>query len=69
MADYRTPLALGARFVFLGRPFIYAAAVGGEDGVRHAIALLHAEVRRDMGLLGVTALDQLDGGYLHARGR
>ncbi|NHN85244.1 alpha-hydroxy-acid oxidizing protein [Acetobacter musti] len=46
--------ALGADFVFVGRPFNYAAVVAGKAGVAHAIALLKAEVDRDMAMLGVT---------------
>jgi L-lactate dehydrogenase (cytochrome) len=49
-------LALGAKFVFVGRPFNYAAAVGGEAGVAHALKLLALEVDRDMALLGVTSI-------------
>jgi L-lactate dehydrogenase (cytochrome) len=52
-------LALGAHFVFVGRPFNYAAAVGGEEGVRHAIKLLSIEIDRDMALLGINSLAQL----------
>ena len=52
-------LALGAKFVFIGRPFNYAAAVAGEEGVRHAIALIGAEVDRDMALLGINALAEM----------
>ena len=52
-ADVIKALALGAAFVFVGRPFAYAAAVAGEPGVRHAISLLHAELMRNMALLGV----------------
>ncbi|MGH6609784.1 MAG: alpha-hydroxy-acid oxidizing protein, partial [Burkholderiaceae bacterium] len=52
-------LALGADFVFIGRPFIYAAAIAGEAGVTHAIRLLSAELSQDMALLGVTSLNQL----------
>jgi len=59
-SDVLKALALGARFVFVGRPFAYAAALGGEAGVAHAIALLASEVSRDMAMLGVTALDELD---------
>ena len=54
--DVLKALALGARFVFVGRPFLYAAAVGGEAGVRHAIALLRDEIHRDMALLGLSTL-------------
>jgi L-lactate dehydrogenase (cytochrome) len=49
-------LALGAKFVFIGRPFNYAAAVGGEAGVAHAIRLLGVEIDRDLALLGVNSL-------------
>jgi L-lactate dehydrogenase (cytochrome) len=45
--------------VFVGRPFAYAAAIGGEAGVRHAIGLLADEIFRDMAMLGTTRLDEL----------
>jgi len=51
--DVLTALALGAHFVFIGRPFLYAAAVAGEAGVLHAIALLSREIDIDMALLGL----------------
>ncbi len=57
--DALKALALGAHFVFVGRPFLYAAAIAGEDGVRHAIKLLREEVDRDMALLGITALAEM----------
>lgn len=58
--DVLKALALGARCVFLGRPFNYAAAVGGAAGVDHAISLLQQEVSRNMAMMGVTALDELN---------
>jgi L-lactate dehydrogenase (cytochrome) len=58
-ADILKALALGARFVFVGRPFAYAAAIGGQQGVLHAIRLLWDEVDRDMALIGVTTLAEL----------
>jgi L-lactate dehydrogenase (cytochrome) len=57
--DILKALALGAQFVFVGRPFLYAAAIAGEPGVRHAIKLLKDEVDRDMALLGITALTEM----------
>jgi L-lactate dehydrogenase (cytochrome) len=51
--DVLKAIALGARMVFVGRPFNFAAAVGGEAGVLHAIGLLRAEIDRDMAMLGV----------------
>jgi len=57
--DVLKALALGAKFVFIGRPFAYAAAIRGEAGVAHAISLLSAEVHRNMAMLGVTGLQDL----------
>jgi len=52
-------LALGASFVFVGRPFFFAAAVGGQRGVAHGIRLLRDEIDRDMALLGISTLDEM----------
>jgi len=57
--DVLKALALGARFVFVGRPFLYAAAIAGEPGVTHAIKLLRDEIDRDMALLGINALTEM----------
>src|SRR3954465_169068 len=38
-ADVVKALALGARFVFVGRPFLYAAVAGGQAAVERAITL------------------------------
>ena len=56
--------ALGAKFVFVGRPFAFAASVAGEAGVLKAIELLKLEVSRNMGLLGVTSPGELDESFL-----
>lgn len=57
--DVLKALALGARCVFLGRPFNYAAAVGGPAGVDHAISLLSQEVSRNMAMMGINRLNEL----------
>jgi L-lactate dehydrogenase (cytochrome) len=57
--DVLKALALGARCVFLGRPFNYAAAVGGPEGVDHAISLLSQEISRNMAMMGVNTLGEL----------
>ena len=51
--DVLLALALGAKFVFVGRPFNYAGAVGGEAGILHATGILASEIRRNMALIGV----------------
>jgi isopentenyl diphosphate isomerase/L-lactate dehydrogenase-like FMN-dependent dehydrogenase len=50
--DILKALALGAQCVFVGRPFLYAAAYAGEAGVSHAITLLAKEIDKDVALLG-----------------
>lgn len=64
--DVLKAIALGAAMVFVGRPFAYAAAIGGEAGVAHAIRLLSDEVFRNMGMLGIASLGQMDRRYLMA---
>ena len=43
--DVIKALALGAHFVWIGRPFLYAAIAGGEAGVQRAITLLQGRDR------------------------
>ncbi|HWK44446.1 MAG TPA: alpha-hydroxy acid oxidase [Stellaceae bacterium] len=62
--DLIKALALGADFVFIGRPFLYAAAVGGTDGVLHAMTLLRDEIHRNMALLGLRHLDEVPPGIV-----
>jgi L-lactate dehydrogenase (cytochrome) len=67
--DVVTAVALGADGVLVGRPYLYGLGAAGERGVAHAIALLTAEVRRAMQLLGVSSVEQLraEGGSLVRR--
>ena len=58
-SDVLKALALGADFVFVGRPFNYAAAVAGEAGVVHAMHLLRDEIDRNMAMLGCRTLADL----------
>lgn len=64
--DVLKALALGADFVFVGRPFLFAAALGGDTLVQHAIRLLAQEIDRDMGLLGVRDVAALGPHHLAA---
>lgn len=57
--DVLKALALGAQFVFVGRPLLYAAMVGGEAGVSRALTLLRDEVDRDMALLGIRSISEI----------
>jgi L-lactate dehydrogenase (cytochrome) len=62
--DVLKALALGAKFVFVGRPFLFAAAVGGDAGVAQAAKILTEEIHRDMALLGINTLAELHPGNL-----
>lgn len=42
-ADVFKALALGAKFVFVGRLWVYALGSGGEEGVRHVMKSLLAD--------------------------
>src|SRR5262245_40539696 len=57
--DVLKALALGANFVFVGRPMLYANAIAGPHGVHHAIKLLKEEVDRDMALMGMNSLAEM----------
>lgn len=58
--DVVKALALGADFVFIGRPFLFASAVGGDKALSHAVRIMQSEIHRNLGLLGCRSLDELD---------
>ncbi len=57
--DVLKAIALGASFVFVGRPMLSAAAVQGRLGVAHAISLLEKEILCDMALLGASSISEI----------
>jgi L-lactate dehydrogenase (cytochrome) len=59
-SDAVKALALGASAVFIGRPFNYAAAVAGRAGVDHAIDIMQQEIARNMGMMGLTRIAELN---------
>lgn len=67
-SDVLKALALGACFVFVGRPFNFAAAVAGQAGVAHAIRLLAEEIHRDLAMLGVRSCAEVDLSYVRFDG-
>lgn len=58
--DVVTALALGAKAVFLGRPYLFALAVGGSAGVELCLSLLKAEVLNAMALVGADRVERLE---------
>jgi len=57
-------LALGARAVMIGRPFLFGLAAAGERGVERVLDVLAAEMRRTMVLMGCPSVDELGPGWL-----
>jgi isopentenyl diphosphate isomerase/L-lactate dehydrogenase-like FMN-dependent dehydrogenase len=51
-ADIVKALALGAKAVLLGRPYVYGLALGGEAGVRHAVRSVLADLDLTLALSG-----------------
>jgi isopentenyl diphosphate isomerase/L-lactate dehydrogenase-like FMN-dependent dehydrogenase len=50
--DVLKALALGARAVLIGRAFVWALAVAGEDGVREVLETFRQEIASGLALLG-----------------
>jgi L-lactate dehydrogenase (cytochrome) len=64
--DIIKALALGARYVFVGRPAMYGLAVGGEQGAVHALRLLQKEIDLNLALLGCPSTADLSRACLRA---
>ena len=65
-ADVVKALALGANAVLLGRPYVYALAVGGEAGVAALIQQLAAETDLTLALMGAGSVADLDASWIAA---
>lgn len=63
-SDIIKALCLGATGVGLGRPFLFAMSAYGEEGVRRVIQILKEEMIRDMKLLGVKNISELNENYI-----
>ncbi len=64
-SDVIKALALGAKAVLLGRPYAYGLAQGGEDGVRHVVRSLLADLEITLGLTGHRTPSELSPAALH----
>ena len=58
--DVVKALALGARAVLIGRPYLWGLAVGGQAGVERVLALFRAELERGLALLGRPSVAAID---------
>jgi isopentenyl diphosphate isomerase/L-lactate dehydrogenase-like FMN-dependent dehydrogenase len=62
--DVLKALALGARAVLIGRPYLYGLAAGGQRGVEKVLELLREELDRAMALTGCTTVADVGPGVL-----
>jgi L-lactate dehydrogenase (cytochrome) len=63
--DVLKAIALGATACMIGRPYVYGLAAGGQLGVERALQILKAELERNMALMGVTKIADINGGFVH----
>ena len=57
-------LALGADFVFVGRPLLYAMGANGYAGLQQMIELFRSQIDIGLAQLGCTDIDQVDASYI-----
>ena len=60
-------LSVGAKAVSGGRLYLYALAAAGQAGVERALGNFRTEIERDMRLMGVKRVDELNRGNLRWR--
>lgn len=63
-SDILKAIALGAKGVGVGRPFLYAMSTYGDDGVSKAIQILKDELVMNMRLLGASSISSLNETYV-----
>jgi L-lactate dehydrogenase (cytochrome) len=57
--DVIRAIALGAKGVLIGRPWVYAMSAQGEEGVNNLLALFRQEMSAAMGLMGINSIDEI----------
>jgi len=57
-------LALGADFVFIGRPFLYAMGADGYHGLQQMVELIRSQVDISLAQLGCTDINDIDARYI-----
>ena len=62
--DVITALALGAKAVFIGRPYLYGLAAAGEAGVGSILEIFREEIKRALILMGCPSTAALDRSWL-----
>lgn len=66
-SDIVKALALGAKFVFVGRLWVWGLAIMGEHGVRHVMRSLLADLDILMNVAGIRNVGDLDRSWLESQ--
>ena len=66
-SDVVKAIALGAKAVMVGRPYLWGLAAGGERGAARALEILRSEIDICLTLLGRRSLADLDPSLVHKR--
>ena len=65
--DVARMIALGARAVLIGRPWVYALAAAGQAGVEHVLSLIDAELRVALALTGCRSIAEVNASIIVER--
>jgi isopentenyl diphosphate isomerase/L-lactate dehydrogenase-like FMN-dependent dehydrogenase len=65
-SDVVKALALGAKFVFVGRLWVWGLSIMGEHGVRHVMKSLLADLDILFNVAGIQTVDQIDKSWLES---
>lgn len=65
--DIIKALALGAKGVLIGKAYLYGLGAGGEAGVSRVIDILTGELQRNMTLMGLPSIKDIDSGCIRWR--
>ena len=66
-SDVLKAIALGAKAVLIGRPYMYGLALGGQQGVEHVLKCILADTDNMLGNAGKKSLKDLSRHDLHIR--
>jgi lactate 2-monooxygenase len=58
-SDVLKAIALGAKAVLIGRPYVYGLAIGGESGVKHVLDCILADTDNSLANLGKKNLSEI----------
>lgn len=66
-SDVLKALALGAKAVMIGRPYVWGLALNGEAGIKRVLSILREELEIAMALAGCPTIDDIDSSIVQMR--